>query len=164
MGRCQLRGQTGGQLRRGERVHLPVTVTTRVSGPCSATCRPTISAGNAQFTPGTIERPPSDGHPAAGSGSLIGALSLICGSVPPIVAVRLQASQSGSAATCHQVWWCCCKPGVGVAGMAGSGVCEHLLWPALPERRDLVGGALVLPLRGQLPRPGADAHRARRVG
>jgi len=41
--------------------------------------------------------------------------------------------------------------------MAGSGVCEHLLWPALPERRDLVGGALVLPLRGQLPRPGADA-------
>jgi hypothetical protein len=59
---------------------------------------------------------------------------------------------------------CCCKPGVGVAGMAGFGVCEHLLRPALPERRDLVGGALVLPLRGQLPRSGADAHRARRAG
>ena len=34
-------------------------------------------------------------------------------------------------------------------GVAGSGVCEHLLRPASPEGRDLVGGALVLPLRGR---------------
>jgi len=39
---------------------------------------------------------------------------------------------------------CCCKLGTMMPGMAGSGVREHLLRTALPEGRDLVGGALVL--------------------
>jgi hypothetical protein len=44
-------------------------------------------------------------------------------------------------------------------GVAGCGGCEHLLRPSLSQGRDLVGGALVLPLWRQLSPPGGDAYR-----
>ncbi|WP_130841346.1 transposase [Corynebacterium neomassiliense] len=44
---------------------------------------------------------------------------------------------------------------VAVGRISGHG---HFLRSALPSRRHPVGSALVLPLRGVLPRPGRDAH------